>query len=151
MIVQMHEVVLDISGGKSGFHRETNVHRAAERPLTYISYVESFDVDTVCAILIDAIAVYHGFNDGNKRTALMTAIFTYRINGVHFRATIAMNKEFDALVIWVVRKKPTIPEIEARLKKLRDKFEAAKPQSITTMFVSFIKMRTRKETAKNNQ
>lgn len=38
MIVEMHDVVLEMSLGKPGFHVENDVHRAAERPLTYINF-----------------------------------------------------------------------------------------------------------------
>jgi prophage maintenance system killer protein len=95
--------------------------------------------------MIDSIARYHGFNDGNKRTALMTTLFTYRKNGVHFKATMTMNKKFDALVMWTVKKKPEIPEIEQRLRKLREEFEISTEQSPANMFRAFLKMRGRKQ------
>lgn len=82
---------------------------------------------------------------------MMTAIFTYRINGVHFKPTMTMNKEFDALVMWVVKKKPEIPEIEERLQKLRDKFEVATEQPIVNMLISFVKMRLRKDANKQSR
>ncbi|MFO0781622.1 MAG: type II toxin-antitoxin system death-on-curing family toxin [Candidatus Saccharimonadales bacterium] len=151
LIVEIHEVVLEVSEGRPGIHVENDIRRASERPLTYINYVDEYDLDTICAILIDSIARYHGFEDGNKRTALMTAIFTYRANGVHFKATMLMNKRFDALVMWVVRKKPEIPEIEERLKKLRAEFEVSSGQPLNKMLTSFAKMRIRKNSSKRNK
>jgi death-on-curing family protein len=148
IIVETHDVVLEVSGGRPGIHVKSDILRAVERPETYVHYVETFDVDTICAVLIDSIARYHGFNDGNKRTALMIAIFTYRINGVHFKATTAMNKKFDALVMWVVEKKPSISEIEKRLKIARKSFEVDTEQSLVNMFVAFVTMRRLKEAAK---
>ncbi|MEK7059736.1 MAG: type II toxin-antitoxin system death-on-curing family toxin [Patescibacteria group bacterium] len=148
--MEIHDVVLDVSGGRAGIHIENDIHRAAERPMTYIQYVNEFDIDTICAILIDSIARYHGFEDGNKRTALMTAIFTYRVNGVHFKATATMNKQFDALVMWVVKKKPGVSEIEKRLQKLRSRFEVDTEQPVSNMFLSFARMRLRKEATKRS-
>ena len=150
MIVEMHEVVLQVSGGRQGIHVESDIHRAVERPLTYAHYVENYDIDTLCALLISSIARYHGFNDGNKRTALMTGIFTYRINNVHFKPTMTMNKDFDALVMWVVKKKPEIEAISDRLIKLRSKHEIPEAKSATSLFLAFMKMRARKE-IKNNK
>ena len=115
----MHEAVLLYSGGKSGVHEEKLILSAIQRPATYVQYVDEYDLDTICALLIDSVARYHGYKDGNKRTALMTAIFTYKVNGVHFKATAAMNVDFDELVMWVVNSKPEIDEISDRLKSLR--------------------------------
>lgn len=51
----------------------------------------------------------------------MIAFYTYRLNGVHFRATEDMNMGFDVLVMWVVTQKPTIKKIKLRLAELRTK------------------------------
>ncbi len=115
----LHEAVMMFSGGRPGIHSENLILSAIGRPLTHADYNEDFTLDEICAVLIDAIARNHGYNDGNKRTALMTAFYTYRMNGVHFKATEAMNVDFDELVMWVVNEKPTVKEITARLKELR--------------------------------
>lgn len=115
----LHEAVLSYSGGKAGVHDEKLILSAIQRPLAYVEYVDTYDLDTICALIIDSVARYHGYKDGNKRTALLMAIFTYRVNGVHFKATDQMNMDFDELVMWVVTKKPGIEEISTRLKQLR--------------------------------
>lgn len=143
----IHDAVLAFSGGKTGIHDESLLLSAVERPLTYVQYVDDYTLDTICALLIDSIARYHGFKDGNKRTALMTAIFTYRINGVHFVATEAMNTDFDDLVMWVVKKKPTIDEIEARLQELRDLHDGDK-ESWAAMFAAFVSSKIGRNHAK---
>lgn len=151
VVRDLHDVVLGLSGGMPGIRIEADIHRAVERPVTHTVYVESYDIDTICALLIDSIARYHGFVDGNKRTALMTAVFTYRVNGVHFRATATMNKEFDALVMWVVKKKPEIRQIQERLQHLRGKYEVSTIPSFNTMFAAFMAMRKKKEQARKNK
>lgn len=123
MVLLAHEMVLDVSGGARGVHDENVLQAAIERPVTYVRYVDEYDVDTVCALLIDSIARNHGFRDGNKRTALLTAIFTYRMNKVTFVASSDMNIDFDDVVMWVVQQKPTIIEIETKLKIIRHKHE----------------------------
>jgi death-on-curing protein len=119
----VHDVVLEFSGGKTGIHSKKLILSAIERPATYIQYIDAYDIDTICALLIDSIARYHGFKDGNKRTALLSAVFTYRLNGVYFKASARMNRDFDALVMWVVQEKPAIEEIALRLSTLRSKHE----------------------------
>ncbi len=102
--------------------------------MTFGQY-EDYDLDTVCAPLIDSIARNHGFRDGNKRTALMVALVTYRMNKVSFEATNRMNKDFDDTVMWVVQQKPAIREIEARLKQLR-KIHVGKGSTYKDMMAS---------------
>lgn len=125
----LHDAILWASGGKSGVHDEKLILSAIERPATYTQYVDDYDLDTICAVLIDSIARYHGFRDGNKRTALITTIFTYRINDVHFNATVDMNNDFDDLVMWVVTEKPDIPAVVDRLKELRKLHECEEQPS----------------------
>jgi hypothetical protein len=60
-----------------------------------------------------------------------------------------MNKEFDALVMWVVKKKPEIEDIENRLVKLRDKYEIPSAQPVANLVTAFMRMRARKEAKKS--
>lgn len=137
-IIELHDAVLMISGGHGGIRTDTDIHRAVERPRTFKQYSNKFTLDTVCALLITSIACYHGFNDGNKRTALMTAIMTYRINDVHFSSTEDMNTDFDELVMWVVNSKPEIDDIESRLTDLRNTYEVKSKQRINVLLTSFV-------------
>lgn len=134
----LHEAVLMYSGGKPGVHDEKLVLGAIERPLTYTQYVNEYDLDTICALLIDSVARNHGFRDGNKRTALLTAIFTYRVNGIYFIASKEMNEDFDELVMWVVNKKPSVQALTKRLKKLRSLYQGKK-ESWGALFGAFAK------------
>jgi death-on-curing protein len=120
-IVGLHEVVLEISGGRRGIRDQKIIHAAVERPRQYISYVDNCDIHTVAAVLLDSVARNHAFIEGNKRTALLTAIYTYRTNGFYLEFGHFMNKDFEDLVLWVVLDKPSIPEIEKRIKKVAEK------------------------------
>ncbi|MDQ5885692.1 MAG: death on curing protein [Patescibacteria group bacterium] len=137
-VEELHDIVIEVSGGKNGMHNRNLLISAIERPSTYIQYVDSYDLDTICSLLIEGVAQYHGFKDGNKRTALMTTIFTYRLNDVHFRATNEMNVDFDDFVIWIVNKKPDIHTITKRLKELRKKHQGDK-ESWRNIIAGFIK------------
>jgi death-on-curing protein len=133
----LHEVVLTFSSGKDGIHDYKLIESAVKRPESYTHYAGSYNLDTICALLIDSLARYHGFRDGNKRTALMTAIYTYKLNGVHFVASVEMNTAFDELVMWVVTKKPGVPDIYRRLEKLRSLYEG-KEQNWGTILTAFV-------------
>ncbi len=144
-IVDIHDIILGLTDGKPGIHIKNDILRAIERPKTYVSYLDDYGIDTVCAVLLDSISRYHGFNDGNKRTALMTTIFTYRVNGVYFGSGLKMNEELDELVIWVVTKKPEISKIEKSLKKLRRVFEVENKEPLATLMSNYQKMRNSKK------
>jgi death-on-curing protein len=133
----LHDIVLGVSGGKPGIHDINLVIAAVQRPQTYIQYDDEYDLDTICALLIDSIARNHGFKDGNKRTALLTAVFTYRINGVDFKATPKMNEDFDDLIMWVVLRKPPVDEIRIKLQQQRAKHEGAQ-ESWINMLTAFV-------------
>jgi len=120
--MNIHEIILSISGGKAGIHDSERIKAAVQRPSTYTQYTD-YDLDTICALLIDSIARGHGFKDGNKRTALMTAVFTYRINRVQFNPNEQMNRDFDELVMSVVLEKPSVKEITQKLQKVRSVHE----------------------------
>jgi death-on-curing protein len=125
------------SGGRPGIHKESLIHSAVSRPESYTQYVDSYDLDTICALLIDSIARYHGFNDGNKRTALMTALLTYKLNGVSFRATKKLNLDFEELVLWVVKEKPEIETISEKLKEIKGPHVGGKA-TLRSLVVSYI-------------
>lgn len=136
----IHNTVLVFSVGRAGVHDKKLLQSAVNRPESYANYVEEYDLDTLCAVLIDSLARYHGFEDGNKRTALMAAIYTYKLNGVHFAVSQKMNEDFDKLVMWVVNDKPDIEEIRQKLKELRDLYEG-KEQTWAAIFSAFEKFK----------
>ena len=139
----VHEAVLAVSGGRPGVHNGQMIEKALTRPLTFTQYVDDYSLDTICALLIDSIARYHGFSDGNKRTALMTAIFTYRVNGVHFDSSEAMNRDFDELIMWVVTHKPDIADITEKLEQLR-KVYAGREHAWSEILMSLHRFRLHK-------
>lgn len=99
MIMELHDAVLDISGGRPGVLVENVIDAAVHRPKTYLSYHEDCDIHTVCAVLLDSIARNHAFVEGNKRTGLMTAILTYELNGVTFQKSADRTNDFEDLVL----------------------------------------------------
>lgn len=128
-IIEIHDVVLNVSGGKPGILHDDVIRSAVHRPITYQQYYSDYNLHIVCAVLLDALARNHAFYEGNKRTALMAMIFTYRINGVKLNYNMSLNKEYEDLVLWVVLEKPEIDEIVDRLKRLISKHQLGALQS----------------------
>src|SRR4051812_30321259 len=104
-IMSLHDVVLEQSGGRAGILDNKVISAAVSRPLTYISYFPDSTVHTVCAVLLDSLARNHAFVEGNKRTGLMTVLFTYSLNGIDIDERADKGKEFENLVLWVVMQK----------------------------------------------
>jgi death-on-curing protein len=127
LVVRIHEVVLEFTNGLGGIPHPEYIEAAVYRPQNYLAYTDSCSLHDVCAVLLDSLARNHAFADGNKRTALLTMIFTYRINGVSLDASLLTNEEFEELVLWVVKEEPEIPQISARLTELVERHKSSKP------------------------
>lgn len=122
LIIVVHDNVIEISGGKAGILNPNAIIAAVDRPRTYSSYHYEFDIHTVCALLIDSLARNHAFVEGNKRTALLTMLFTYELNDILFDFNDDMQNDFEETVLWVVIDKPSIEQIEKRLRILVEKY-----------------------------
>ena len=70
LILELHDAILEVSGGRPGVRDETVINAAVNRPKTYLSYHDKCDLHTVCAVILDSLARNHGFIEGNKRTSL---------------------------------------------------------------------------------
>lgn len=122
-VIELHDTILEVSGGRPGILNQNVIHAAIARPKTYISYHDDANLHTICAVLLDSLARNHAFVEGNKRTGLMTAILTYELNEVALRPSADSSKAYEELVLWVVQKKPTIEEIAQRLIELTAKHQ----------------------------
>lgn len=127
IVVSIHDnIVLATSGGRAGLPHPEAVHSALGRPMRYMHYDNECTIHTVCAVLIDSLARNHAFADGNKRTALITMLYTYILNKENLSYGWMMNKRYEELVLWVVEDKPTIKEIATRLEKLAKQFQQSR-------------------------
>jgi len=122
VVLELHDIVLEESGGRKGVLHPNVIDGALGRPLNYMAY-ETHDLHTICSLLLDSLARNHAFVEGNKRTALITVLYTYRLNDVYLSFTDMTNEDFEKLVLWVVKSKPSIPKIEEKLKKLITKYQ----------------------------
>lgn len=121
-IIEAHEIILELYGGLKGIPRPELIETAVRRPEFYMAYDGRCDVHLVAAVVLDTIACQHPFADGNKRTALLTMLLLYNLNGVKLSYTLHSNAEFEELVLWVARDEPEIKETRLKLKRLVTKF-----------------------------
>jgi death-on-curing protein len=73
-------------GGMPGIRDEGLLHSALARPQQKWNYEPESDIATLAAAYAFGIAKNHGFVDGNKRAAFMTAYTFLGLNGFDFDA-----------------------------------------------------------------
>lgn len=92
------------------------------------------DILTKAAALMRSIAQNHGFQNANKRTAMMAAIIFLEDNGYK---VIAPKNKMYRLAMKIVRDKPTVNNIAKTLKKY-SKVPERKPKSYFEIYMDKI-------------
>ena len=101
-ILILHALLVDETGGSHGI-RDIGLLQSIEHKLKS-SFVEKElypGVFLKAAILLEAIANYHIFVDGNKRTAFVAAAHFLAVNGYEIMAT---NKDVEKTILSVAEK-----------------------------------------------
>jgi len=117
-ILGIHQLVIVGYGGLEGVPRPELIHSALARPQHHMAYSSECDIHLVAALILDGIARDHAFADGNKRTALLSMLMTYRLNAINLEYSLMMNKKFEALVLKVAQDKPDITKLRTELSEL---------------------------------
>lgn len=120
-IEQLHEAVLQNFNGRAGTLHPEVLDTVIARPKHYVTY-DDCNLHKVCAVMVHTIAQDHPFTDANKRTALLTIIFVYQLNGVSLEFNESINGDFTSLLLWIVQEKPTIEEICDELQQIVEKY-----------------------------
>lgn len=81
VVLAVHDEQLAVHGGLSGIRDRGAVESALARPRNLVAYEACNDVARLAAAYAYGIARNHGFADGNKRTALVTADLFLMLNG----------------------------------------------------------------------
>ena len=81
VVLAIHDEQLAVHGGLSGIRDRGAVESALARPRNLAAYEACDDVARLAAAYAFGIAKNHGFADGNKRTALVTADLFLMLNG----------------------------------------------------------------------
>jgi death on curing protein len=74
-LLTLHEDQLRLYGGQNGFVDEGVVRSAMNRPLFRLQYDAEADMADMAAEYLFGLATTQGFLDGNKRTALVAALY----------------------------------------------------------------------------
>ena len=91
VVFALHDEQLAEHGGLSGIRDLGAVQSALSRPQNLASYDGCDDIARLAAAYAFGIAKNHGFLDGNKRTALVTADLFLMLNGYQLNSSPAEN------------------------------------------------------------
>jgi len=116
-----HEMVLNVSGGRSGILSEASLLSALARP--YCGYFDT--LEEKAAVLMEAIIQNHGFVDGNKRSAVFLAFAMIQLSGyeiVSFSANEDLDLQMEDMAVelaeGVIKSNAIIDWLKPRLKSI---------------------------------
>ena len=85
-VFDIHEEILKDSGGLPGICPDKSLESALYRVENHILYGNINSLHEIAAMYAIAIATGHPFNDGNKRTAMVSMIVFLSLNNITFSA-----------------------------------------------------------------
>ncbi len=109
LVMYIHDHYALRTGGKPGMLKVDDLQGAIGRPLRVSDLVR------IATYYWHGISTSHGFNDGNKRTALLAAIAFLSANGIVFAAD-----EIDPgemVIGWMARGEFELPLLETYLRE----------------------------------
>lgn len=118
-VTEINSIIIQTFGGRRGKPRQQQLESSMARPMQHIAYSDC-NLHKICAILLQAVAQNHPFVDGNKRTAVLTCIYTYGVNNVILDSSLELNQKLEELVLDVVIKKPSLNKIAERLQVITE-------------------------------
>lgn len=83
-----HFELVQEHGGLHGVRDENALEAALARPAHWHAYRDVVDLADLAAVYLSGVARAHPFVDGNKRSALSTAIVFLGLNGYEFAKTV---------------------------------------------------------------
>ena len=113
-IISIHDFALEESPGLPGFCHTRPLSSALQRINNHITYEGFSDIFEVAALYAVAIACGHTFNDGNKRTALVSMVTFLNLNGLSLQAE---NKEIEDIMVNVAEKKVDMKKLAVWIKQ----------------------------------
>src|SRR3989344_389577 len=114
-ILAVHDRIIEETGGSVGVRDPGLLESIVHRSRASFGGVEQFpDVFAKAAAYLEAIATYHVFVDGNKRTALAAAAVFLSLNGFQTNFPIAESEEF---ILAAAQRHLALSDIASWLKK----------------------------------
>lgn len=112
-VMDIHDEVLSRSGGLPGLGGNRHLDAALKRIENEIHYGNVTDIYEMAALYAVAIAQGHVFNDGNKRTAMITMVNFLLFNKIDLNLT---NDEIEEMMIDIAEKRIITKEVAAILR-----------------------------------
>ncbi len=107
--------MIKFSGGREGIFSFTLLHSATERPKATFGGNDLYPtIFEKAAALIHSLIQNHPFNDGNKRTALISMVRFLRLNGYVLKHPITSTVKFT---LKIQKKKINFKEIVSWINK----------------------------------
>lgn len=114
-IIAIHDRVIEETGGVIGIRDLGLIQAAVAKPLTALFGAEMYPtIHEKAAVFLEALANYHGFVDGNKRSAFVCAARVLYLNGYDIDAG---QDEVVSFMRDVATKKRDLPRIAEWLKR----------------------------------
>ena len=112
-VLAIHAYIVDKTGGSHGVRDLGLLVSSCERPKTSIGGQEMYPtIFEKAAVLLEALARYHVFLDGNKRTAFASSMRLLEMNGYVFTAE---NNDVVMFMLRVVEERMTVGAIASWL------------------------------------
>lgn len=109
-VIYVHDQIIQTTGGLGGVQDRGLLESCMARPQQSAFGKEIYkDLFEKAAALLDAIANNHPFVDGNKRTAMASAVLFLHLASVDIHFS---NQEYEDFMLFVVQKRPDIPRIK---------------------------------------
>lgn len=116
IVKEIHKAVIDEFGGLHGVRDETLLSSAVAAPQATFGGRSPFaDAIEVAAAYLFYLCRNHAFNDGNKRTAMASAITFLRLNAIEPAPD---SPEWESLVLDVAASRLDREQATARLRQL---------------------------------
>ena len=114
-ILILHALVVDATGGSHGVRDTALLASIAHKPSARFNGKDLYpNIFQKAAVLLEAIANYHVFVDGNKRTSFIAAGRFLYLNGVEINAS---NEDVERIVLGVATKRVSVEELTTWLEK----------------------------------
>lgn len=114
-VIKIHDLMLEVGGGRSGIHDFSLLHSAIERPkVQYNGKYLYTSIWLMAGALLQSIGKNHPFEDANKRTAYYTTKLFLRMNGYILKSA---DKEVLRFMVGVDVDKTSTEDIADWLKK----------------------------------
>ena len=118
-VLLLHQLQIDEFGGSHGLRDLGLLESAVMRPQTTFDGVDLYEsIFDKGAALVHSLLMNHQFVDGNKRTAMFSAMTFIELNGYKFNAK---QEEVVEYALYIENSQPKIDQISAWLKNHSEK------------------------------